>query len=136
MDNRERQEQIVRSAAKLTQAEREAIAERILEETPIQAVDKRYAKLLGIAEEVMDHTMLRTRDWTNVAIRRMVAFRMKEEGIRLTDIARAMGMNHSTILHYVHQMKDMFDEPIFYAGDIRKYIKFTESVEEADRDVE
>ena len=55
MDNRERQEQIVRSAAKLTQAEREAIAERILEETPIQAVDKRYAKLLGIAEEVMDH---------------------------------------------------------------------------------
>ena len=62
MDNRERQEQIVRSAAKLTQAEREAIAERILEETPIQAVDKRYAKLLGIAEEVMDHTMLRTRD--------------------------------------------------------------------------
>ena len=127
MDNRERQEQIVRSAAKLTQAEREAIAERILEETPIQAVDKRYAKLLGIA---------RTRDWANVAIRRMVAFRMKEEGIRLTDIARAMGMNHSTILHYVHQMKDMFDEPIFYAGDIRKYVEFSESVEEADRDVE
>ena len=136
MDNRERQEQIVRSAAKLTQAEREAIAERILEETPIQAVDKRYAKLLGIAEEVMDHTMLRTRDWVNVAIRRMVAFRMKEEGVRLTDIARAMGMHHSTILHYVHQMSDMFDEPIFYAGYILKYIKFTESVEEADRDVE
>jgi hypothetical protein len=33
-------------------------------------------------------------------------------------------------------MSDMFDEPIFYAGDIRKYVEFSESVEEADRDVE
>lgn len=80
--------------------------------------------------------MLKTRDWENVTIRRMVAYRMKEEGFRLTDIARAMKMHHSTILHYVNQMKDIFDVPIFYATDIRKYIQFTEAVGEADQDVE
>ena len=40
------------------------------------------------------------------------------------------------IYGYLRVSSDMFDEPIFYAGDILKYIKFTESVEEADRDVE
>ena len=136
MDNRERQEQIVRSAAKLTQAEREAVAERILEETPVPMVDERFAKLLGIAEEVAGHTMTSTRDWENVSIRRMVAYRMKEEGFRLSHIARAMHLHHSTVLHYIRQMKDIFDEPIFYAVDIRKYVDFTEAVEEAERDVE
>lgn len=136
MDNRQRQDLIIRNAAKLSDEERAAVVERIMEETPTPIVDERFSKLLGIAEEVMDHTMTRTRDWVNVAIRRMVAYRMKEEGFRLTEIARAMKMNHSTILHYAHQMSDMFDEPIFYAGDILKYIKFSEAVEEADKDVE
>ena len=61
---------------------------------------------------------------------------MKEEGFRLSHIARAMHLHHSTVLHYIRQMKDIFDEPIFYAVDIRKYVDFTEAVEEAERDVE
>ena len=136
MDNKQRQDIIVRNAAKLTREEREAVAERILEETPVPPVDERFAKLLGIAEEVAGHTMTSTRDWENVSIRRMVAYRMKEEGFRLSHIARAMHLHHSTVLHYIRQMNDMFDEPIFYAGDILKYIKFSESVEEAEHHVE
>jgi uncharacterized protein (DUF488 family) len=136
MDNKQRQDIIVRNAAKLTKEEREAVAERILEETPVPPVEERYAKLLGIAEEVAGHTMTSTRDWENVSIRRMVAYRMKEEGFRVLHVARAMGMHHTTVMHYIAQMKDMFDEPIFYAVDIRKYIQFTEAVEEADRHVE
>lgn len=136
MDNKQRQDLIIRNAAKLTQEEREAIVERLLEETPTPMVDDRFAKLLGIAEEVMGRTMTSTRTWENVSIRRMVAYRMKEEGFRILHVARAMHMHHSTVMHYIHQMKDMFDEPIFYAVDIRKYMEFTESVEEADRDVE
>lgn len=136
MDNTDRINLVVRTAAKLTQEDREQVARRILEETPVQQADKRFALLLECAEEVTGHTMLKTRDWENVTIRRMVAYRMKEEGFRLTDIARAMNMHHSTILHYVNQMKDIFDVPIFYATDIRKYIQFTEAVGEADQDVE
>jgi retron-type reverse transcriptase len=52
----------------------------------------------------------------------MVAYRMREEGFRLSHIARAMHLHHSTVLHYIRQMKDMFDEPIFYAVDIRKFV--------------
>jgi DNA-binding NarL/FixJ family response regulator len=136
MDNKQRQDLIIRNAAKLSQEEREAVAERILEETPVPMVDERFAKLLGIAEEVAGHTMTSTRDWENVSIRRMVAYRMREEGFRLSHIARAMHLHHSTVLHYIRQMNDIFDEPIFYAVDIRKYVEFSESVEEADRDVE
>ncbi len=136
MDNRERQDLIVRNAAKLSKEEREAVAERILQETPVPAYQDRFVKLLGIAEDVTGRTMTRTRDWENVEIRRMVAYRMSEEGFRVTPIARAMGMHHSTILHYIRQMADMFDEPIFYADDIRRYINFSDAVGEADRDVE
>ena len=56
MDNKQRQDLIIRNAAKLSQEEREAVAERILEETPVPMVDERFAKLLGIAEEVASHT--------------------------------------------------------------------------------
>ena len=136
MDNKQRQDLIIRNAAKLSQEEREAVAERILEETPVPMVDERFAKLLGIAEDVAGHTMTSTRDWENVSIRRMVAYRMREEGFRLSHIARAMGKHHTTILHYIRQMEDVFDEPIFYAPDIIKYGEFSEAVEEADRDVE
>ena len=136
MDNRERQDLIIRNAAKLTNEERVDLAKRILEETPVPDVVKRFAVILPIAEDIVGRKMGSSRESDNVTIRRMVAYRLKEEGFRLTEIARAMKMNHSTILHYAHQMSDMFDEPIFYAGDILKYIKFSESVEEADRDVE
>ena len=136
MNNEERKDIIIRNAAKLTQEEREAVAERILEETPVPPVEERYAKLLGIAEEVAGRTMTSTRDWENVSIRRMVAYRMREEGFRLSHIARAMHLHHSTVLYYVRTMKDAFDEPIFYEQDIRRYMRFKEAVEEADRDVE
>lgn len=136
MGTYDRIDHVVRTAAKLTPEDREMVARRIMEETPVPKADARYAALLAIAEDVTNHTMTRTRDFENVAIRRMVSFRMREEGFTATDIARAMGMHHATVLHYCAQMRDFFQEPIFYAGDIVQYARFKDAVEEADRDVE
>ncbi len=136
MDNRERQDIIIRNAAKLTDQERIDVAKRIIEETPVPDVVKRLAVVLPIAEHVVGRKMDGSRKSDNVAIRRMVAFRLKEEGFRNYHIGQAMGMNHSTILHYVRTMENAFDEPIFYAGDIRQYVRFKDAVEEADRHVE
>lgn len=136
MDSNQRSELIIRNAAKLTEQERMEVAKRILERTPVPTADKRYALMLPIAEETVGRRMSRTRDRDNVTIRRICAYRMMEEGLRISHIAQAMGMHHATVLHYIRQMKDSFDEPIFYAEDIRQYIKFAEAVEEAEHHVE
>lgn len=136
MDTTERIEFVVRTAARLAPEDREAVARRIMEETPVPKADARYAALLAVAEDVTNHTMTRTRDFENVAIRRMVSFRMREEGFHVSDIARAMGMHHASVVHYCAQMRDALDEPIFYANDLRQYARFKDAVEEADRDVE
>lgn len=136
MDSYQRTELIIRNAAKLTEEERMEVAKRILEETPQPTADKRFALMLPIAEEIVGRKMDASRDSDCVTVRRICAFRMMEEGLRVAHIASAMGKHHSTILHYIKQMKDAFDEPIFYAGDIRQYIRFTEAVEEAEHHVE
>lgn len=136
MDNKQRQDLIVRNAAKLTNEERVDLAKRILEETPVPDVVKRFAVILPIAEDIVGRKMGSSRKSDNVTIRRMVAYRLKEEGFRHYHIGQAMGVNHATVLHYVRTMENAFDEPIFYAGDIRQYVRFKEAVEEADRHVE
>ena len=134
MDSNQRAELIVRNAAKLTEQERMEVAMRIMEKNP--TAERRYALMLPIAEEIVGRKMDSSRHSDCVTIRRLCAYRMMEEGLRLSHIAWAMGKHHSTVLHYVQQMKDAFDEPIFFAGDIRQYIRFTEAVEEAERHVE
>ena len=136
MNNEERKDIIIRNAAKLPDEERVEVAKRILEDTPVPDVVKRLAVILPIAEDVVGRKMGSSRDSDNVTIRRMVAYRLKEEGFRHYHIGQAMGVNHSTVLYYVRTMKDAFDEPIFYEQDIRRYMRFKEAVEEADRDVE
>ncbi len=129
MDSNERMELVVRTAAKLTQEDRQRVAERILEETPVHRSDKRFAILLGIAEEAAGRPMRRTREWENVAIRRIVAYRMKQEGFHVSDIARALDLNHATILHYIRQMKDVFELPVYYHQDVELYTRFIELVD-------
>lgn len=136
MNNEERKDMIIRNAAKLTNEERVDLAKRILEDTPVPDVVKRFAVILPIAEDIVGRKMGNSRDSDNVTIRRMVAYRLKEEGFRHYHIGQAMGVNHSTVLHYIRTMEDAFDEPIFYAGDILQYARFKDAVEEADGHVE
>lgn len=132
MGTEQRADLIVRNAAKLPYEERVKIAERIMTQCAAKRTiaDERYAVLLPIAEEVVGQKMTSCRFAPNVMIRRFVAYRMRKEGYHIQDIARAMGMHHSTIIHYSHQMQDCFDEPIFYAGEIALYMRFSEYVED------
>ena len=103
---------------------------------PRPTAGERSGALLPVAESVVGVTMTQTRDWENVMIRRFIAFRMRKEGYLLRDIADAMGKNHSTVVHYVRQMRDCFDEPVFYANDLNLYLSFDAAAEEAERHVE
>lgn len=136
MDNKDRKDMIIRNAAKLSEEDRVEVARRIMEETPVPDAVKRMAVVLPAAEKVVGRKLGRSRDRDNVTIRRIVSARLQNEGFRISHIAQAVGVNHSTVLFYLRQMRDIFDEPIFYADDIRLFMKFNDAVEEADSHVE
>ena len=136
MDNRDRKDMIIRTAAKLPEEDRAEVARRILEETPVPDAVKRLAVILPVAERVVGRKMGRSRDRDNVTIRRIVSARLQNEGFRISHIAQAVGVNHSTAILYAKQMQNAYDEPIFYAKELRMYARFSEAVEEADRHVE
>lgn len=136
MNDQERKDMIIRNAAKLTDEDRVEVAKRILEGTPVPDVVKRVAVVLPIAELVVGRKMDRSREQDNVTIRRMVTYRLLHEGFRVSHIAHAIGVSHSTAILYAKQMQNSYDEPIFYAKELRMYARFNDAVEEADSHVE
>ena len=96
------------------------------------AAKKRYTKLLHVAEDVVGVKMDRTRSYRSVLIRRFIACKMRDEDFTVCDIATAMGVHHATICHYLQQMRDCVDEPIFYARELDLYFKFVEYVKDED----
>lgn len=131
MTEEERMEMIVRTASRLGPESRATLAERILgqEGRAYEGTAHRYAVLLQAAEQAVGCTMDRSRKAESVMIRRFVAYRMRQDGAFVTDIADAMGVDHSTVTHYVRQMKDCFAFPVFYSRDLELYMTFNDIVE-------
>lgn len=133
MDSSQRTELIVRNAAKLTKDERISLARRLIEQPetiPQVQAERRFSFLLPIAEEVVGKKMERRRNTEDVLIRQFIAYKMRDEGLHVSDIARAMGIHHATVIHYVKQMKNFFDEPIFYMKELGQYCKFISKSEQ------
>ena len=135
MDSSQRTELIVRNAAKLTKDERISLARRLIEQPetiPQVQAEQRFSFLLPIAEEVVGKKMERRRNTEDVLIRQFIAYKMRDEGLHVSDIARAMGIHHATVIHYVKQMRNCFDEPIFYAKELENYFRFSEYVKDEE----
>lgn len=93
------------------------------------SVDRRYAELLSIAEDLFDYKMKTSRrDAEDVMIRRFISYRLRQEGFSLSAIGHAVGKNHSTIFHLIKQMEDYFSLPGLYKDDIKKYLEFDSRV--------
>ena len=132
MDNSQRSELIVRTAAKLPPEDRQRVAERILDvkdEHVCNARD-RYETLVKAAEATLGCKIDQTRKASSVTIRRFVSWRMREEKYTFYDIARAMGVDHSTVHHYVRMMRDEFDLPSIFRNDLGLYQSFNDHVEQ------
>lgn len=136
MDSSQRTELIVRNAAKLTKDERISLARRLIEQPetiPQVQAERRFSFLLPIAEEVVGKKMERRRNTEDVLIRQFIAYKMRDEGLHVSDIARAMGIHHATVFHYVKQMQTCFDLPVYYARDLEMYHKFEDRINEQVR---
>ena len=132
MDNSQRSELIVRTAAKLPPEDRHRVAERILDvkDEPVLNSYHRCADLLAIAEQVVGDVLDNTRKYNSVTIRRFVSWRMRQEGYTFYDIARALDVDHSTVHHYVRCMKEELDLPSVFRNDLGLYQSFNDHVEQ------
>ena len=137
MDTNERIELVVRTAAKLSKEDRERAAELILEtgEGPGPKAAARWLTIRLAAELAVGCRVDGTRRASSVTVRRFAAWRMRQEGFIPTDIARAMGVNHATVYHYIRQMETCFELPVYYHRDIEMYTKFIAELEEHDEQV-
>lgn len=105
----------------------------IIKQDPKNEARDRYDQLLCIAETLFEYKMKNTRrDREDVMIRRVIAYKMKEEGFSYSAIGKAMKKNHATIVHLVSQMKDFFSLPKLYEFDIKQYNDFNELVSKID----
>ena len=132
MDNNQRSDLIVRTAAKLPPEDRVRVAERILDvkDEPVLNAYHRCADLVAIAEQVVGDVLDNTRKYNSVTIRRFVSWRMRQEGYTFYDIARALDVDHSTVHHYVRCMKEELDLPSVFRNDLGLYQSFNDHVEQ------
>ena len=135
MDNEERIELAVRTAAKLPREDRITVAQRILEtDDPVTGRDRARAIVLTKAAEMaVGERLDASRNRTSVNIRRFVSWKMRQEGFLFTDIARALGRDHATVHHYIKDMRDVFSLPIYYHREIEQYNLFTEYADETEQ---
>ena len=80
--------------------------------------------LLAAAEVVADHMIDESRSSANAFIRKMVAHRMMSEGFGSSDIGRAMGKSHATVIYLSKCMNDMLSLPVFYRHEVTLYKEF------------
>ena len=135
MDNEERIELAVRTAAKLPREDRITVAQRILEtDDPVTGRARARAIVLTkAAERAVGERLDASRNRSSVNIRRFVSWLMREEGFLFTDIARALGRDHATVHHYIKDMRDVFSLPIYYHREIEQYNLFTEYADETEQ---
>jgi hypothetical protein len=135
MEPEKRMELVVRTAAKLSPEDRHRVAERILDvqdEHALNAGDRCKA-IVSAAERVIGCELDGTRSLSSVTIRRFVSWRMRQEGYTFYDIAGAIGVDHSTVHHYVRTMREEFELPSVFRNDLGLYHQFNEML---DKDVE
>lgn len=96
----------------------------------LPACRERYREILPIAESVVGFKNHKERTFDLTVLRCMVATRLREEGYSLSDIARTMKYNHSTVIFYMGKKKDFFSLPNMYEREIRWFNQFHAALEE------
>lgn len=101
-----------------------------------QRAEGKYVDLVTAAEMAVGAKMDGTRHADSVTIRRFVAYRMRKDGHSLMEIAKTMGVDHSTVSHYVKTMREEFELPTVFRNDIELYDNFNKILYEQVREQE
>lgn len=93
-------------------------------------IAERYKAVLSAAQKAVGKRLADGRRNDDVLIRLFAAYRLRLEGYSFDAIGKAMGRDHSTIIHYVRKkMADMLSLPNFYRRELKMYDKMNEILE-------
>ena len=96
-------------------------------ETYKSPLDERYTVVLLAAQQAVGKRLGAGRDKEDVLIRMFTAYRLREEGYSLEAIGKALGRNHSTVIHYVQKrLPDMLSIPHIYRSEAEMFNKMNE----------
>lgn len=95
----------------------------------------RFSILYKAATDICGQGILSSRRDLNLVIgRRMIAYKMREEGYSLTNIGRHMIRHHTSVLHQVRMMEDALAMKFDY--DIALWELFNQKVAEYEKKVQ
>lgn len=96
----------------------------------LPACRDRYNEILPIAETIVGEKNRRERTFELIVLRCMVSCKLRDEGYCMSDIARVMKYDHSTISFYFKKKEDFFALPIMYEREVRWFKQFDEELKE------
>ena len=89
-------------------------------------IAERYAEVLPAAEEAVGVKLNPRRDTLTTTVRSFVAYQLHKEGYSYTDIARMMGLNHSSVIHLVERKENALSVPGAYKSETEMFNRFNE----------
>lgn len=92
--------------------------------------DRGEILLREIGEIVGEPVLVKSRKAILTWARAMVAYQLLKEGYSTTEAGRAIGRDHSTIIHLRDRMEDVFDYPVFYKDVIELWITFQKRIQD------
>ena len=94
----------------------------------LPACKDRYKEILPVAENITGEKNRKERTFELTVLRCMIANRLKEEGYTLTNIAKTMGYDHSTVVFYFKKKADFLALPLMYEREVRWFKRFDEEL--------
>lgn len=98
-------------------------------ETYPKKKDIRPELYIEIMSEIIGMDFLtRSRRQDLVWARNMVVYQLRLDGLSLKQIGQAVGVDHSTVVHCVHQVERMLERPSMYEKESEIWQKFQNSL--------
>ena len=95
----------------------------------------RFSLLYKAATDVCGHGILSSRRDLNLVIgRRMIAYKMRQEGYSLTNIGKNMIRHHASVLHQIRMMEDALQMKFDY--DMALWELFNQKVKEYEKEIQ
>lgn len=91
-------------------------------------LDERYPEVLKAAESAAGWRLSGTRDAWNSLLRAFIAYQLRHEGYTYSEIGRALGRDHSSVMHMEQRIDDMISLPNAYYSEVNLFRKFEESL--------
>lgn len=89
-------------------------------------------RYVGLMKDIAgEDVMERTRRRHVVLCRMIVAYRLMQDGVTISDIGRVLGVDHSTVHHYREQMTNMLGMAYVYRYEAKLWEAFNQAIESA-----